>query len=158
MDTVSIAQSFLRNGLWQAADWQARIVNDETGEILITAVCGDDEEMIGVRLTTESVRQLRELTAFASANMRRDAEQSAPDGSRVLRYDVAHECNDVRLAELEKIIANLARRVKSLRDQVGLLQAEHVSPADVQEYTVPAIVRQGTRRDAVLLVDGESTR
>ncbi len=130
MDTITIPQSFLRNDLWQAADWRAQVVNDETGEILLTAVCGNDEEMIGVRLTTESVRQLRELTAFAEANMRRDAEQPAPDG-------VAHECNGVQLAELEKIIASLhehqvldARRVEKLEGKLAAFERRQWEDAE----------------------------
>ncbi len=32
MDTITIPQSFLRNDLWQAADWRAQVVNDERGD------------------------------------------------------------------------------------------------------------------------------
>jgi len=66
-------------------------------------------------------RDLALAEAQRIAAERRLVERPAPEGSRVLAYDVAHECNGVRLAEMEKIISSLhehqvldARRVEKL--------------------------------------------
>lgn len=87
--SVTIPTSILINGLWQAAHWSAQVLDDDTGEILLTAVAGSTQ--IAVRLTMDNVALLRQtLPAFAQANARRDAQ--AADGTghlhrvRVLRH------------------------------------------------------------------------
>lgn len=108
METIEIAQSILYRGIWQAAEWRAQIVNEETGEILLTASSPADEDaLIGVRLTTENVRQLRTLVAFADANMRRDRD--------------AIDCYDCRTTE--ERLDELEEQVRQLRAFTGI--ADH---------------------------------
>ena len=62
-----------------------------------------------------STRDLALAEAHRIADERRLVEQPAPDGSRVLSYDVAHECNGVRLAELERRMDAMEYTVRNLQ-------------------------------------------
>lgn len=95
METITVPNSVYMDGQWFAAQWAVELVDDSSGELVITAtVAGPGAPRVAaLRMDMGLASDLRAQAGFV--------ERPAPGGSRVLRYDVAHECNGVRLAELE---------------------------------------------------------
>ena len=113
IDTVTVPKSFYWHGIWQAARWAVKVVDEEKGDVLLMAYLseavhdGQENVIAALRLGMDDVARLRALAGFG--------ERPAPEGSRVPRYDVAHECNGVRLAELESQVKALAYTVSNLQ-------------------------------------------
>lgn len=66
-NVVSIPLSFYYQGLWQSADWSARVVDDDTGEIVLSAEMpsGDNNgPFAALRLGMSDVAVLRVLAGF----------------------------------------------------------------------------------------------
>lgn len=94
---VSIPLSFYYNGIWQSANWSARVVDDDTGEIVLSAELpsGDDNgPFAALRLTMADVVTLRTLAAFT---------QSIP----VQQSDPSHSSNPSELGDVGRRLAAL---------------------------------------------------
>ena len=105
----------------------------------------------------EHTRDLALAEAQRIVAERRLVKQPAPSGGRALAYDVAHECNGVRLAELERMISSLhehqvldARRVEVLENRLDRVitfaasdqaHKDLAKQVDALEYTVRNLQR-----------------
>lgn len=98
---VSIPLSFYYNGIWQSANWSVGVVNDDTGEIVLSAELpsGDDNgPFAALRLTMADVATLRTLAGFT---------QSIP----VQQSDPSHSSNPSELGDVGRRLAALEAAV-----------------------------------------------
>lgn len=64
MSSITIPQSIFIEGQWFDAHWLAEVVDDATGELVITATTTTQGRIIALRMTTDLVRQLRVMAGF----------------------------------------------------------------------------------------------
>lgn len=149
---ITIHQSFYYNGLWQAANWSARVVDDATGEIVLSAELpsGDNNgPFAALRLTMADVAKLRTLAGFttnpAPYDCRTTGERLAVQEDRLqilsdtMRRIVAEI--DQRLTELEEAIqADIRERIAD-RQQLDALEKRAASHA-IRIAQVPSAVKR----------------
>lgn len=127
MDTVTASNSVFVNGQWATAHWHAEVVDEATGDLVITAVLASDAGgpvVSALRMTSDLVRELRVMAGLEEA----------------ATYGAMDEGADARMAEIDAAVD----RVGVWRE-MGLLDAGlHKAFERIGEYDT--MLRRELRR------------
>lgn len=96
MDPITVPNSVYIDGQWHAATWLAEIVDDSTGELIITATIEDPARVAALSLTNDMLRALRTQAGFTGPTPSQRADRTAAELA-YWRRSVEH-CVDVLMA------------------------------------------------------------
>jgi len=121
--SITVPGSVFVNGQWATAHWMADVVDDETGELMITATLagegGHGPVVTALRMDMELARQLRAMALSG-------AEQPC--------YDC--RTNGVRLDALERDVMLHSQRLNAATKRLEALEQQDRAPEDDTLLTV----------------------
>jgi hypothetical protein len=142
MDTLMVPSSVYIDGQWHAAHWAVEVVDESSGELVITAtVAGPGAPRVAaLRMDMDLAQRLRAAAGFG--------EGPAPDGSRVLVADYDCRTTEDRLNALEQQAVIDRRQLHALASRVDVLENDPIG-IDLMETYDRIAMRERAQRAGV---------
>lgn len=156
MDTITVPSSVFVNGQWATAHWMVDVVDDSTGEMIITATVLPDGQgapvVAALRMDMGLARELRAMAGFGGEGL--DGSDGADGSDEGPCYDC--RTTGERIADLRRELAMQAQLMHGLANRLDALEAWQVAMAQdsVEDDTLFRIYDTVARRERALAAGG----